>query len=424
MGDLNSIVDNTLDRKGNTRFFKQPSSLVNFLTNNLYIDTFRFLHPTSRTYTWSTTRVDIQISSRIDHIWVSDNWTRDIMYSSIENTDDVTNSDHHLATCLLHTGDIIRNFHVSSRRRRDKPRKIYNYKDTTQKDWDNYRDLSKTVFADDRLLMDLLSKQSPTQQDVDVIWKSIVHNTQHIASETIPFKVIKYRNPRKPRKLLDLRPTGLLAQANTLRKISNELGQFPPDSFIKAELDSFNNSIDSINTELDMDIPPIDISNIDTWPKICRPFLRLIKKQIKITALQAKDAAINEKLIKRAEDTVTNQSRMLSSILDREYNKIVIDRLVTTDENSVPTLHTNPDDILKLAPKQYSALLRPRQHQFDNMDDDWKNVYSPLQHFPDDIYSDLLTAPSFGEWQAAINKCFTNNRVICFTDDNLRLGLY
>src|SRR3989337_3961160 len=142
----------------------------------LYIDTFRFLHPTSRTYTWSTTRVDIQISSRIDHIWVSDNWTRDIMYSSINNTDDVTGSDHHLVTCLLHTGDKIRNFHVASRRRRDKPRMIYDYKSATTNDWENYRALSNTTFANDRLLLTGLSKDAPLQQDVDFMWKRIAFN--------------------------------------------------------------------------------------------------------------------------------------------------------------------------------------------------------------------------------------------------------
>ena len=89
------------------------------------------------------------------------------MFTSIENTDNVTGSDHHLVTCMLDTGDKIRNFNVASRRRRDKPRIVYDYKSTTTYDWENYRDLSNTVFADDRLLLKSLSKPIPTQQDVD-----------------------------------------------------------------------------------------------------------------------------------------------------------------------------------------------------------------------------------------------------------------
>ena len=48
---------------------------------------------------------------------------------------DVTGSDHNLVTCQLHTGSIIRNFHVSARKRRDKPHTIYDYKSTFQNDW-------------------------------------------------------------------------------------------------------------------------------------------------------------------------------------------------------------------------------------------------------------------------------------------------
>ena len=141
------------------------------------------------------------------------------MFTSIENTDNVTGSDHHLVTCMLDTGDKIRNFNVASRRRRDKPRIVYDYKSATTYDWENYRDLSNTVFADDRLLLKSISKPIPTQQDVDFMWKSIVFNISETAKKTIPHKPIPYRRPRKPIKLLDICPTGLLAKHESLRKI-------------------------------------------------------------------------------------------------------------------------------------------------------------------------------------------------------------
>src|SRR6266496_1493829 len=112
------------------------------MVNDLYLDTYRFLHPSKREYTWTAKRLDITISTRIDHIWVSNNWVRSIMFCSIENMDTITHSDHNMATCMLDTGDIIRNFHVSARRRHDKPRTVYKYDSATQSDWDNYRALS------------------------------------------------------------------------------------------------------------------------------------------------------------------------------------------------------------------------------------------------------------------------------------------
>jgi len=123
---------------------------------------------------------------------------------------------------------------------------------------------------------------------------------------------------------------------------------------------------------------------------------------------KAKEEAISRRLIQRAEDTVTNQSRMLSSILDRDYRRIVIDRIVTVDSNNIPTLHTNPDDILKIAPTQFRALTHPRQHQFDSLTSEWASVYFPLQHVNDNIYQSLMDPPTFGEWNEALNKCSLN----------------
>src|SRR5256714_1656427 len=99
---------------------------------------------------------------------------------------------------------------------------------------------------------------------------------------------------------------------------------------------------------------------------------------------------------------------MLFSILDRDYRRIVIDRIVTVDSNNIPTLHTNPDDILKIAPTQFKALTHSRQHQFDSLTPEWESVYSPLQHVNDNIYQSLMDPPTFGEWNEALNKCSLN----------------
>jgi hypothetical protein len=79
--------------------------------------------------------------------------------------------------------------------------------------------------------------------------------------------------------------------------------------------------------------------------------------------IKARDDNINKALIARAEDTVSNQSKMLSSILDKEFRSIRVDRIVTTNPiTNKPTLHTKPDDILKIAPTCYKDLLKQRNH--------------------------------------------------------------
>ena len=163
------------------------------------------------------------------------------------------------------------------------------------------------------------------------------------------------------------------------------------------ELIDFNRRLDDINTTIELSIPHIDPADLSIWIPTGKHYLRLIKKIIKMETQKAKEEAISRRLIQRAEDTVTNQSRMLSSILDRDYRRIVIDRIVTVDSNNIPTLHTNPDDILKIAPTQFKALTHPRQHQFDSLTPEWTSIYSPLQHVNDNIYQSLMDPPTFGK---------------------------
>jgi exonuclease III len=124
LGDFNSVTNRFLDRTGSSRFYKKPSPLLNTLQQYLYIDTYRFMHPSGKQFTWNSQQSSLPtpIATRIDHIWVSPNWFADVTYCSIENMDIITQSDHNLATCVLHTGNIIRNHKISNQKRRDPPR--------------------------------------------------------------------------------------------------------------------------------------------------------------------------------------------------------------------------------------------------------------------------------------------------------------
>jgi len=98
------------------------------------------------------------------------------------------------------------------------------------------------------------------------MWKSIVFNISETAKKTIPHKPIPYRRPRKPIKLLDIRPTGLLAKHESLRRIIRDI-EFNPDPtyFSKMELIDFNRRLDDINTTIELSIPHIDLADLSIW---------------------------------------------------------------------------------------------------------------------------------------------------------------
>ena len=166
----------------------------------------------------------------------------------------------------------------------------------------------------------------------------------------------------------------------------------------------WNNQITDINNRLELTIPQISYPPDTTWATTATSYLNTIKHLIKTEEQHIRDVAIKERLIARAEDTITNQSRMLASILNRDYNSIRVDRLVVI-ENGKPVLYTHPDDIKRLAPLQYQALLQPRQHNFDNIPEQWIPIYSPLDRIDPDIYKELTATPTFDEWQCALTNC-------------------
>ena len=75
-GDFNTVFDRSLDRRGSDPFYvsRESSCVLNRLLNACSsIDIWRYLHPTSSSYTW--TRSNGSLSSRIDfilvpHVWV------------------------------------------------------------------------------------------------------------------------------------------------------------------------------------------------------------------------------------------------------------------------------------------------------------------------------------------------------------------
>ena len=115
-----------------------PSSLIRFLLDNLYVDSYRFCHASRREFSWSNNRALNEIKTRIDHVWISDNWINEILYAEIINADGITESDHKIVTCMIYTKDTIRNYRISQRKRFDQPRNVYDYHVATKRNWDNY----------------------------------------------------------------------------------------------------------------------------------------------------------------------------------------------------------------------------------------------------------------------------------------------
>jgi len=337
----------------------------------------------------------LQIGSQTLHTATSKTWTLSLVAT----------------TCVLHTGNIIRNHKLSNQKRRDPPRKLYDYKNTTTTHWNLFTDNTRTLFSQDLEFQRALLAPAPSQRSMDVVWSRFQFNT-NLAAEILPHKMSTNITLPKPKRLISLKPRGLLKDSNTLRKIIQQVALSNSLFHFNFEVEDWNKQIVDINVRLDLDIPPIIYPPDATWAITANIHLNSIKRLITLEEQHIRDIAIKERLIARAEDTITNQSRMLASLLNRDFKSIRVDRLVVI-ENNKPVLYTHPDDIQRLAPLQYQALLQPRQHNFANIPEQWIPIYSSLDRINPDIYKDLTDPPTLDEWQRALNKCSLHQLQAC-----------
>ncbi|CAG8805449.1 806_t:CDS:2, partial [Cetraspora pellucida] len=59
-----------------------------------FTDSFKKLHPTERTYTWSNQ----EAATRIDYIWLSETIAASFQEANIEEAEGITSSDHKIVT--------------------------------------------------------------------------------------------------------------------------------------------------------------------------------------------------------------------------------------------------------------------------------------------------------------------------------------
>ena len=223
MGDYNSIVNSNMDREGNTRCNKRPSNLVLKLIKNRYIDSFRYVHPNTKSFTWSNNRNNSSqpaISTRIDHLWTSKNLEHDIIQADIVDMSLITNSDHATISALLDTSYIIRNHNKSTHRRMGNPRTKYKYDEMTPALWLKYEETLHNNIEDTDLQLHL-NQTTHTQIDLNNIWTVLQNCIDDAANKAIPKDKAIVHNALSPAKQFDNRPRTKVQKARIIRGIIN-----------------------------------------------------------------------------------------------------------------------------------------------------------------------------------------------------------
>jgi hypothetical protein len=70
----------------------------------------------------------------------------------------------------------------------------------------------------------------------------------------------------------------------------------------------------------------------------------------------------------------TNQRKMIASLLNRPYKKIVLDRFIKQTEEEADLL-TSPKDIRVGVAEHYKKQFRKRNTRLEEMSKEWKEIY-------------------------------------------------
>ena len=208
---------------------------------------------------------------------------------------------------------------------------------------------------------------------------------------------------------MDNRPRHKVRMARQLRTIINLSKQAlahqmhnTTDTPTTPDFTLHNKTITDINDKTGLNIPQITRWSHEWISDASRDY-KVLQRSIDIDTKKAVSNRIQQNINERVKMITTNQRRLISSILERSYRKITVDRLLITDPHTNRmTLLTDPEEIAAEAPKQYTALLTKRLHRFNEMSDEWKEVYRPSPTIDPTWFAHLMDKPSHDEWMSAV----------------------
>jgi exonuclease III/ribonuclease HI len=400
-GDFNAVVDKNLDKLNNTHKGSYNKVFDTF-KHYEFIDTYRAAHPDKKEFTWSNTLN----RTRIDYIWLSPNWSNDMIKSEIIDASTITHSDHNIVSVCCNTSDIIRNFRKSRGIRNGNERIIFEYTKMDKEKWAKYESKTNEQFNDQNLIR-LLHKDTHDRQDINDIWACMKNILQTCAKSAIPYKKTRYNQNVNHKKADRLIPSALYVQLRRLRLMYSTCNKHLNKIVDNASSNKFNRYIEYINKEdPDLEIDDVPIIWNTQWAAHVKVAWKKTFDRIKRLQTTMDNKRIEESIHKRAAMIHDNQTKMLNSLLNRHKDRIVVDRLLHTDNvTGKETLLVEAEDILKNAPKQYTDLQHKRNHGFDQMPEEWKQYYEPIDTISERIYENIMNKPTKDEWIDVLREC-------------------
>ncbi|PKY33574.1 DNase I-like protein [Rhizophagus irregularis] len=366
LGDFNLNFGKYEKLKNRNVRIDNQFSIFKYLENHNFVDAHKSLlniNDQQLKESHSTFKNSITFS-RIDYIWLSENLDNILVNAKIIQ-DDCDNTDHKLLLVKLDRKELfpqpsLLNKTIQSFRIK------YDYNKLTNENKEHIKDITKAEL-DERIKnftpTCIEEKWSIYNHVISVIKKKEIEYTEiRIANERADEELknnIIYRGPRispkqKMLNSLEIKGSFYLASYNF-----NSLLQA---AYIKEAEEMFNIAQINLNTEL----------------------------------IKRKETKINEAIEKRQQDLEFDKKRMIDNVIEREFKKIYIDRVIAKDDEEDDILITEENEIKKVVAKHFQNCAGST-NSFKEIPQDWIEEYQPKEYISPSIYDSILKPISIEE---------------------------
>jgi hypothetical protein len=161
-----------------------------------------------------------------------------------------------------------------------------------------------------------------------------------------------------------------------------------------------NTQISQINTRQETQIPEVEGAWSETWFTEARSWKKALQKKIMSELQQKTQKEIIEKVEMRFGMIDKEERRMINSILEKPWKRIVVDKVIIQDpiDKSAKILLTEPNEVKTAADEYYKDQFKARQHSFDTISEKWEQEYKPKENINKEWFKNILDPIEEGEW--------------------------
>ena len=339
--------------------------------------------------------------SRIDYIYASTNLLQEVF--AIKNYNmELFNTDHKVVVASFFTEEIFNLKSQARLRKNSLLKEKFYYDKATEQNWSDFAESANlTITQDMNNSIDSINKK----------WNIIQKAIYDSAINNIPNKMITTQDYRSKfsKEIND--------NLFFLRKLNRMLKRFNKNKVIFME-EKLNKNWVEIDYKIMIQVaeylelpstPPPDTiteSNFETMLNLIKVAIKLLRLKLNNTSKKETQDRIKKLVEKRCTDYKENLGIMISSLIEKNKKKIIIDRLII-NENHERKLIIEDDEILSRTNLHFQTIANSK-NEIKVIPEEWEDAYDEQPHINKDIYDELMDPIEIEELNHVINNISLN----------------